>query len=231
MVTDGKDKRQDKNLELKLSAEAEYREMEKAGKKGILGRFNARFNDALQNSRGDETARDAVAESAGPRPVSADDLAMRRARNVSSQKMVIPEGVIIEGSLAGGSETEIGGRIDGNISVEGKLHLSASSLVSGNVRAASCQIDGLVEGKVECSGDLVLGTSGRLNADVLGGRHVRLQGQVFGNITTPGVLTLSPESKVTGDVRVRKLVIEEGAALTGQCIMRTPAQRDGKAKQ
>ena len=65
-------------LELSLDADAEYKEMEKAGKKGLLGRFNARFNDALQNSRGDETTRDAVAETAGAKPVSVDDLAMRR---------------------------------------------------------------------------------------------------------------------------------------------------------
>lgn len=213
------------HLELDFDHDADFEKMGNAGKKGLLGRFNSRFNDKLQTSRGQERQRDVVAETAAMPEAKADDLAMRRARNVSGQKMIIPEGVIIEGSLTSGSDTEIGGRIEGNITVEGRLHLGPSALISGNVRAASCKIEGLVEGKVECSEDLELGQSGRLNADVLAGKRINLAGQVYGNVTTPGVLRLAATSRVEGDIRTRSILMEEGAALNGQCVMRAPAQQ------
>lgn len=225
MAQDQTSKSSPSHLELDFDNDAEFKEMGNAGKKGLLGRFNSRFNDKLQTSRGQERQRDVVAETAAMPEAKADDLAMRRARNVSGQRMIIPEGVIIEGSLTSGSDTDIGGRIDGNITVEGRLQLGPSALISGNVRAASCKIEGLVEGKVECSEDLELGQTGRLNADVLAGKRINIAGQVFGNVTTPGVLRLAATSKVEGDIRTRSILMEEGATLNGQCVMRAPAQQ------
>lgn len=215
------------HLELDFDNDADFEKMGQAGRKGLLGRFNSRFNDKLQTSRGQERQRDVVAETASAPEVKADDLAMRRARTVSSsvQKMIIPEGVVIEGSLTSSSDTDIGGRIDGNITVEGRLQLGPSALISGNIRAGSCKIEGLVEGKVECSEDLELGPTGRLNADVLAGKRIFLAGQVYGNVTTPGVLRMAATSKVEGDIRTRSLMVEEGATLNGQCTMRAPSQQ------
>ncbi len=218
-------------LELDFEADSDFEKLEKAGKKGLLGRFNSRFNDKLQTSRGDERHRDAVAETAGSPTANVDDLAMRRARSVNTQRMIIPEGVVIEGSLSSANDTEIGGRIEGNITIEGRLHLGPSALISGNVRAGACKIEGLVEGKVECSEDLELGPTGRLNADLLAGKRIFLAGQVYGNVTTPGILRLAATSTVNGDIRARSLAMEEGATLNGQCVMRAPAQQQAAQQQ
>ena len=219
------------HLELDFEADGDFEKMGHAGKKGLFGRFNSKFNDKLQNSRGQDRQRDVVAETASMPEAKADDLAMRRARNVNAQKMIIPEGVIIEGSLTSASDTEIGGRIEGNITVEGRLQLGPSALISGNIRAGSCKIEGLVEGKVECSEDLELGQSGRLNADILAGKRILLAGQVYGNVTTPGVLRLAATSRVEGDVRTRSILMEEGATMNGQCVMRAPAQQQAQNPQ
>jgi cytoskeletal protein CcmA (bactofilin family) len=133
--------------------------------------------------------------------------------------------VIIEGSLTSSSDTDIGGRIEGNITIEGRLNLGPSALISGNIRAGSCKIEGLVEGKVECTEDLELGPTGRLNADILAGKRIYLAGEVYGNVTTPGILRLAATSKVEGDVRTRSIMVEEGATLNGQCTMRAPSQQ------
>lgn len=207
-----------------LDLDADFGDMQQAGRKGLFGRLGTSLNDALQTSRGDRR-RDAVEELATTAASNADDLAIRRAKSVVMQKMIIPEGVIIEGNLSGGSETEIGGRIEGNIVVDGRLYLGPSALVSGNVRAASCRIEGLVEGKVECSDELELGKSGRLNGDVHVAKRINFAGQVYGNVATQGTLRLAEGSTVTGDVRARSLIIEEGASLNGQCNMRPPAER------
>jgi len=196
----------------------------------LLGRLGSSLNEKLQTNRSDRR-RDAVAEiGAGPMQ-GADDLALRRARTVVTQKMVIPEGVILQGNLTGGSETDIGGRIEGDITVDGRLYLGASALVTGNVRAGSCRIEGLVEGKVECSEELELGKTGRLNGDVLVGKRINLSGQVYGNVTTSGGLRLADGSQVNGNLRARSLLVEEGAILNGSCLMRAPAERQAGAKQ
>ncbi len=200
----------------------EYKEMSQAKKGSLFGRFNAAFQDALQTNRGDE----AVEASSTPAEVTADDLAIRRAKNVTSPKMIVPEGVIISGSLTSGSETEIAGRIEGDVTVEGRLHLGATALISGNVRATWCRIDGLVEGKVDSSQELVLGASGRVNGNILGGKEVQLAGQVIGDISSSGLVSLGQTSKLKGDIRARRLIIQEGAVFNGDCEMRTPVQRD-----
>ena len=197
-------------------------------KKGLLGRFNTRFNDALQSGRGADSRRDGGSNPAFP--PEGGNLAIRKTRNVSPTKMVIPYGVTIEGHLSGGTETEISGRIDGNITVEGRFFLGEGGTVTGNVRAASCRIEGLVEGKVECAQDMDLGTSGRLNAEVVAGKQINIAGHVLGNVTTPGVLRLAPGSKVDGDVRVRTLRMEEGSSLNGKCFMRPTSNRSEAKK-
>lgn len=211
--------------DLAAETEKDFEAMDRAGKKGFFGRFSSKLDDALQTSRGPERTRDAVLEAASKPEVTADDLAIRRARNVSPQRMIIPEGVIIEGNLTGGTDTEISGRIEGDITVEGRLYLGQSALITGNVRAGSCSVEGLVEGKVECTEELELGKSGRLNADVLSGKRINLSGQVYGNVVTPGVLRLAASCKVVGDIRARNLIMEEGATLNGKCAMRAPSQQ------
>jgi cytoskeletal protein CcmA (bactofilin family) len=139
--------------------------------------------------------------------------------------MIVPEGVIIEGNMTSGSETEISGRIEGDVTVDGRLYLGASALITGNVRATSCVIEGLVEGKVECSEDLELGRTGRLNADAMAGKEINLGGQVFGSISTGGVARLRTTARLTGNIRSRRIVIDEGAVFNGTCTMRTPSQR------
>jgi len=203
-----------------------YQDLAQASEEGgFLGRMNQAFQDVLQSSRGTSRTR-APAEEAGEDPtVTADDLAIRRARDVKPKRMVIPEGVIIDGAMTSGSETEIYGRIEGDVNVDGRLYLGASALVTGNVRATQCRVEGLGEGKMECSQDLELGKSGRLNAETLAGKRMVLAGQVFGNVSTGGLVRLVASARVSGDMRARVLVIEEGATFNGRCTMRPPAQR------
>lgn len=207
-----------------------YEDLAAAGKEstGLLGRMSQAFQDAIQSSRGPGRKR-SPAEEAGDDPyVTADDLAIRRAKNVKLQRMVVPEGVIIDGSMTSGSETEICGRVEGDVTVDGRLYLGASALISGNVRATSCKVEGLVEGKMDCTEDLELGRTGRLNADVLAGKRFLLAGQVFGNVSTTGLLHMVESARLTGDVRARRIIVEEGALFNGKCVMRAPAQRGEK---
>jgi cytoskeletal protein CcmA (bactofilin family) len=202
-----------------------FDEMTQAQRKGLFGKINARFQDKLQDGRGDDGIRDARQETAGHDSVTADDLAIRRAKSVNNpRRMIVPEGVIIEGSLTSGSETEIAGRVDGGVTVDGNLRLESSGLVTGNVRATNCTIEGLCEGNMECTQSLELGETGRLNADAMSGHKMILAGEVVGNVNCGGQLHLMASAKVTGNIRARSIVIEEGAIFNGSCSMATPKQ-------
>lgn len=203
-----------------------YQALEKATKRqSAFGRINQAFQEMLLSSRGGPRPKELAREAAEKPGTSADDLAIRWAKTVKPQRMVVPEGVIISGNMTSGSETEICGRVDGDVTVEGRLYLGPSALVSGSVRAASCKVDGLVEGKVECSQDVELGETGRLNAAVLAGRRVALAGQVYGNVSAGDLVRLSGTATVAGDVRARRFSMEEGALFNGRCTMRLGAQR------
>ena len=203
-----------------------FEALQEAGKKGsLLDKFNAAFHDVLQNSRGTERYRDAVAETDGRASATADDLAIRRARNVSLQRVYIPEGVIIYGSIASGSDTEISGRVEGDVTVDGRLYLGTGALVSGNVKATSCKVEGLVEGKMECARELELTKTGRLNADAIAGKMANLSGHAFGNVVTGGKLHLAATGRLEGDIIAREICIEEGAVFNGRCTMRRNTQQ------
>ena len=132
----------------------------------------------LQTSRGSERMQPPELDVSDAGLASADDIAIRRAKNVTPKRMVVPEGVIIGGAMTSGSETEICGRVDGDVVVDGKLYLGQTALISGNVRATSCRVEGLVEGKLECSQEVDVGKTGRLNADALAGKRTVIAGSV-----------------------------------------------------
>ena len=70
-----------------------------------------------------------------------------------------------------------------------------------------------------------------MNCDTMAGKRITLAGQVFGNVATGGILRLVSSSKLTGNIRARRLIIEEGAMFNGGCTMRPPAQRREAPKQ
>lgn len=230
---DSNDTPQRKRLDLTLDTlpgpegDDTFEALETAANKGsVFSRMSAAFHDALQSGRGEHAHRDyADSESAG---LSADDLAIRRAKNVNLKQMIVPEGVIIGGSMTSGSETEISGRVEGDVIVDGRLHLGPSALITGNVRATFCHVEGLVEGKLECSQELDLGKTGRVNADAMAGKGITIAGQIRGNVTTGGMMRLLQSGRVEGNVFAKRIVIEEGALFNGTCTMRAPAQRAEK---
>jgi len=192
---------------------------------GLLSRLSGRFNTTLQNNRGGgSTSMPVSAPPLVQRPV--EDISLARSRASKAQKMYIPEGVVIEGSISGGSETEIHGRVEGNVSVDATLFLGKNAVVTGTVRAGSCQVEGTVQGGIACTDDLIVTSTGRLASDAEAGKQVRVAGNVDGNVNTPGVLRIEAGGVVNGDVQARVFSMSEGAELNGRCSMRAPGQQE-----
>jgi cytoskeletal protein CcmA (bactofilin family) len=99
--------------------------------------------------------------------------------------------------------------------------------IKGNINASGVlRIDGKIEGGVKTVGDLIVGDTGVVSADI-SARHITVAGEVRGNITAQGKLELTNTAKVFGDVKVQQLNISDGALFDGKCEMK---KEDSKLK-
>ena len=199
---------------------------ESGGKKksSLFGKFNTRVQEAIEEGRGEEAVRQAVAETPKAPVLPADDVAIRKGKTPTSQQMIVPEGVVINGTITSASETQIAGRVDGEVMVEARLSLEPTSHVSGTVRSTSCSLLGRVDGNLECTDELIIGDGGRLNADALSGKDMTIAGEVKGNVQCGGMLRLMNTARLKGNIRARSIVISEGAIFNGKCSMANPKQ-------
>jgi len=97
--------------------------------------------------------------------------------------------------------------------------IGAGTLFVGEIHVkGTLRIDGRVEGKMICSGDIVVGESGVIEAEVRA-RSIKLAGILKGNTYASGILEIVSTGKLYGDIEVAKLVINDGAVFQGQCKM------------
>jgi excisionase family DNA binding protein len=80
------------------------------------------------------------------------------------------------------------------------------------------RINGKFEGTLETKGNLTVGPTAAILADIVGDNIV-IGGRVKGKITAKESLTLLPSAVVEGHIYPAKLNIAEGAVLEGQCSM------------
>ena len=91
--------------------------------------------------------------------------------------------------------------------LEGKL------IYDGSVHA-----DGRVEGELRVSGNIDVANGAHVKA-LLEGANVSLKGNVEGMVTARDKLTLGRNARLSGDIQVRRLQIDDGATLNGNVRM------------
>jgi len=105
-----------------------------------------------------------------------------------------------------------GGRIETmlgpNTSFDGHLQ------TDGNVR-----IEGLYEGVIETTGNVIIGDLAKVQADITA-HSVQVWGTVSGSITTSERLEILPSGRVFADIEVSSLMIDDGGIFRGQCVIR-----------
>ena len=132
-----------------------------------------------------------------------------------------PQARVDSGPLgAAGGTTFIGP----NVTVEGTL--------SGG---EPIRIEGTVRGQIKVTGDLLLGTKGRIEASVHG-RNVIVEGTVNGDISADDRVELVASATVDGNIKAPKIIVAEGAKFRGSVDMGSrrpadvPAATDVKPK-
>jgi cytoskeletal protein CcmA (bactofilin family) len=200
-------------------------------KGGLLGRFSAKLQDAVQQGRADDPTRRPVENLAKEAALPADDMAIRQGQTIVLQRMIVPEGVVIEGTMSSNSDTQVAGRIDGDVRVEARLALEPTGIVKGKIHAAACSVRGKVHGDIEALQDLTVGETGLIQSDAIAGKDMMIAGEVNGNVKCGGRLRLTSTARLTGNIRARTLVLDDGAIFNGSCSMTKPAPLQGDPKK
>ncbi len=91
--------------------------------------------------------------------------------------------------------------------------------IKGEVRGmGTIRIDGKIEGEINVQGDIVVGETSKIVADITA-RNVTAAGEIIGNINADGKLEIIEKGKVRGDIKVASLVINDGAIFDGKSQM------------
>ncbi|RNC29333.1 MAG: hypothetical protein AWM53_00686 [Candidatus Dichloromethanomonas elyunquensis] len=87
--------------------------------------------------------------------------------------------------------------------------IKGSFISKGNAR-----IDGNIEGTIQVNGDLVIGQSAVLKANIEA-QTISIAGEVRGNVKAKELLELSSTARLFGDINTRQLKIDQGARFIG----------------
>jgi cytoskeletal protein CcmA (bactofilin family) len=91
------------------------------------------------------------------------------------------------------------------------------------------RVDGVVKGKVRSEAALVIGRTGKVNAEI-NVKKISISGEFHGVIRASDRVEIYKDGKVYGDIFSPCLIIEAGAIFEGRCNMserRTPKQEEG----
>ncbi|GHU94077.1 hypothetical protein FACS1894156_1840 [Bacteroidia bacterium] len=81
------------------------------------------------------------------------------------------------------------------------------------------RIDGVLNGNITSRNKLVVGETGKVKGDNIIAKNADILGSVTGKISISDFLSLKSTARVTGDIKVNRLMIEVGATFSGTCDM------------
>lgn len=80
------------------------------------------------------------------------------------------------------------------------------------------QIDGQIKGSVKLNGNIIIGPTGIVEAEVEG-NNIIIRGTVKGNVTAREHLEIHSSGNMTGDISARSIDIREGSSFEGRSRM------------
>jgi cytoskeletal protein CcmA (bactofilin family) len=102
-------------------------------------------------------------------------------------------------------ESKITGFFDKDTEIKGDLNFKGTF-----------RIDGRFKGKIDSKSILIIGDSGKVDADVKIG-HLIINGEIKGNIQATEKVEINGNGRVIGTIVSPKLMVEEGAYLEANC--------------
>lgn len=96
--------------------------------------------------------------------------------------------------------------------VSAECYFQGTLSVQGSLR-----VDGTLEGAVDNARHVIVGTDGKIAGDVTA-QIVVCGGVIEGNVCADMLEVLAPAS-IKGDIRAKKMIVEEGGRIAGQCVI------------
>jgi cytoskeletal protein CcmA (bactofilin family) len=128
-------------------------------------------------------------------------------------------------------ESKITGFFDKDTEIKGDLHFKGTF-----------RMDGRFKGKVDSESVLIIGDSGKVEADIKIG-HMIINGEIKGNIQASKKVEVNANGRVIGTIITPRLIVEEGAYLEATCqtsdkisvesetpALPVPPEQNGKAE-
>lgn len=78
------------------------------------------------------------------------------------------------------------------------------------------RLDGSVKGIVNCSKRLVVGEKGSIEGEIKAATAV-IAGRITGDLIVEGALQLTSTANIQGDIRAKRMSVEQGAVYNGAC--------------
>lgn len=96
--------------------------------------------------------------------------------------------------------------------VSAECYFQGTLSVQGSLR-----VEGTLEGNVDNARHVIVGPEGKIKGDVTA-QMVVCGGAIEGNVCAEMLEVLGPAS-IKGDIRAKKMMVEEGGRITGQCVI------------
>ena len=96
--------------------------------------------------------------------------------------------------------------------VSAECYFQGTLSVQGSLR-----VDGTLEGSVDNARHVIVGSDGKIVGDI-SAQVVVCSGKIEGNVCADMLEILTPAS-IKGDIRAKKMIVEEGGRISGQCTI------------
>ncbi len=117
-------------------------------------------------------------------------------------------------------------KAESTVNVNVISRISLGTVFHGEIMSpGDIRIDGIFEGKVHSKGRVVVGETASIKGDIIC-NDIDLWGKVDGNIFVKDTLNLKEGCVVNGNLHIRRLSVELGAAFNGNCRTVSEAEFD-----
>ena len=136
-------------------------------------------------------------------------------QEVSDEVTIITEGTSLRGDLESTGSFELRGKIDGNVTCNGKMTVTGS--IVGNTQSAEFFADSAkIEGEISTSGTVKIGLGSVVIGNISATSAV-IAGAIKGDIDVQGPVVVDTSAVVMGNIKSRSVQINNGAVIEGFC--------------
>ena len=109
--------------------------------------------------------------------------------------------------------------------------IGKETIFEGNLTVnSSIRIDGQVNGKVICSGDVTIGKEGLVKNSITA-RNLIVAGKVFGDVKVENKVHIYDTGAIDGRVVMKSIVIDENGFFRGESLMKSTDKKSALVKE